>query len=107
MMLRSLSRKDHLEQLLQFAGVTPNSTRANDMFRQAFETPAINSETIERFIRQVYGNERKFRRSLEPKLVSELYKIQVFEWGGLYQNSLERTIVDQYVKKIRDYDFFG
>lgn len=33
-----------------------------------------------------------------------MYKLQAFDWGGLYQNSLERTIVNNYVKKISDYD---
>jgi hypothetical protein len=28
----------------------------------------------------------------------------MFDWGGLHQNSLEKTIVDNYVKKIRSYD---
>lgn len=27
-----------------------------------------------------------------------------FDWGGLHQNSLEKTIVDNYVKKISDFD---
>jgi hypothetical protein len=30
--------------------------------------------------------------------------MEVFDWGGLHQNSLEKTIVDNYVKKIRSYD---
>ena len=28
----------------------------------------------------------------------------MFDWGGLHQNSLEKTIVDNYVKRIRSYD---
>ncbi len=37
-------------------------------------------------------------------LINELYKMKEFYWGGLHQNSLEKTIVDNYVKKIRSYD---
>ena len=39
------------------------------------------------------------------KLISELYKLKIFNWGGLHQNNLERTIVDNYIKKIKNYDF--
>jgi hypothetical protein len=30
--------------------------------------------------------------------------MRVFDWGGLYQNSLEQTIVDNYVKRIQSWD---
>ena len=36
--------------------------------------------------------------------MNQLYRLQVFDWGGLHQNSLEKTIVDNYVKKITNYD---
>ena len=37
-------------------------------------------------------------------MISELYKLKIFDWGGLYQNNLERTIVDNYIKKIKNFD---
>ena len=40
----------------------------------------------------------------QEKLVSELYKLQSFEWGGDYQNSLDRYLVNHYVKTIQSYD---
>ena len=36
--------------------------------------------------------------------MNQLYRVQEFNWGGLHQNSLEKTIVDNYVKKITDYE---
>ena len=102
--LRSLARKEHLLQLFQVASVEPSSAKANAMFRQAFETTGISAKVLDPFIREIYERQREQRRNLESKLISELYKIQVFDWGGLYQNSLERTIVDNYVKKITDYE---
>ena len=47
---------------------------------------------------------RASRCAREPELVSELYRVQTFDWGGLHQNSLEKTIVDNYVKKITNYE---
>ncbi len=38
------------------------------------------------------------------QLVSELYKLKNFEWGGDYQNSLDKYLVSHYVKVHKSYD---
>jgi len=38
------------------------------------------------------------------ELVSELYKLRVFDWGGDYQNSLDKYLVSRYVKAEKSYD---
>jgi hypothetical protein len=101
--LRSLSRREHLEELYRIASATPESTSARDMFKEAFETPSVDDGIINQAICQIYASEREERRANEPDLVNQLYRLEVFDWGGLHQNSLEKTIVDNYVKKIRDY----
>ncbi len=30
--------------------------------------------------------------------------MKVLDWGGIYQNNLEKSIIDNYVKKIKDFD---
>jgi len=102
--LRSLSRREHLEALFGVASITPRASSARDMFKEAFETTAVDEEIINQTISQIYASEREERRAKEPELVNQLYRLDVFDWGGLHQNSLEKTIVDNYVKKIRDYD---
>ena len=102
--LRSLSRKEYLQKLFDVADIQPTSTQAAAMFREAFKEASISDSVVDKFIRDVYELERVERRKRESQLVSELYKIQTFDWGGLHQNSLERTIVDQYVKKITNYE---
>jgi hypothetical protein len=102
--LRSLNRRDYLEKLFESAGIEPADTSAKAMFKEAFETPAIDSSQIDELIRCTYEQERTGRRAREPELVSQLYRLQTFDWGGLHQNSLEKTIVDNYVKKITDYE---
>ena len=103
LLLRSLSRREQMERLaadwnLDFSGV-----RASLMLQIAFES-SISNHNIEQTIRAIHTNERTERRKHEAELVSELYKMTVFDWGGLYQNSLDRTIVNNYVKKIRSFD---
>lgn len=101
--LRSLSRGGLLGRLFQLANVPP-PTRARDYFPQAFANSAFNDEIIETAIRDIYREGRQRRLEREPELVSQLYRLQMFDWGGLHQNSLEKTIVDNYVKRIVDYD---
>ena len=63
-----------------------------------------DEQAIDSFITELYEEERKNRRENEDYLVSQLYQMRVFDWGGLYQNSLERTIIDNYVKRIQNWD---
>lgn len=102
--LRSLSRREHLEYLFSVAAIDPTSSKVSDLFREAFETAALDNPTIDSAIKSIYALEREQRRNCEDELVNQLYRLEVFDWGGLHQNSLERTIVDNYVKKTRDYD---
>ena len=55
-------------------------------------------------IQELFEKERKIRRDNEQQLINELYKVQSFDWGGLHQNSLETTIVNNYVKHIISYE---
>jgi hypothetical protein len=101
--LRSLSRRDGLERL--FASVHTEIPLGNTQqaFRTAYSS-RISVQDIEACIRVLYTEERAVRRQHEPELINQLYRLQEFNWGGLHQNSLEKTIVDNYVKKIRNYD---
>ena len=101
--LRSLSRTEHLERLFQRAGIAKPDVGARQLFEAAFNG-GINTATIETCVREVYREEREQRRAKETDLVNQLYRVQEFNWGGLHQNSLEKTIVDNYVKKITDYE---
>jgi hypothetical protein len=53
---------------------------------------------------RTYSTDRAQRALNEDELINQLYRLQEFNWGGLHQNSLEKTIVDNYVKKISNYD---
>ena len=102
--LRSLSRREHLEYLFSAAAIDPTSSKVSDLFREAFETAALDNPTIDSTIKAIYEVEREQRRNCEDELVNQLYRLEVFDWGGLHQNNLEKTIVDNYIKKIREYD---
>ena len=100
--IRSITRKVLLIEFADKIGFDP-SQGTNDLIEQIVDN--IKTEkTIDKFINDKFQNERKERKSYEDKLISELYKLKIFDWGGLYPNNLERTIVDNYIKKIKNYD---
>lgn len=101
--LRSLNRPEYLERLIQSAKITRPDAGSRKLFEFAFNAN-ITTTTIEAHARAIYNEERERRRITESELINQLYRVQEFNWGGLHQNSLEKTIVDNYVKKITKYD---
>ncbi len=102
--LKSLSRREHLERVFAAVSAKASATTAATLLREAYDSRAISNQTIDSLIRAIYAEQRRERKQHEPELVSHLYRLQAFDWGGLHQNSLEKTIVDNYVKKITSYD---
>ncbi len=101
--LRSLSRSEQMEYLIDKVGLPNPNYRGDRLLKFLFESSVTNND-IEDAIKELYREQRQQRLENEDKLISELYKIKCFDWGGLHQNSLEKTIVDNYVKKIESYD---
>ena len=101
--LKSLSRKKYLDYLINKFELGIGNLKVEEKLQCVYESP-IQSEDIDDVIQELFEKERKIRRDNEQQLISELYKIPSFEWGGLHQNSLETTIVNRYVKKITSYE---
>lgn len=101
--IRSLSRPAVLRALFQSINIVIPETSERALFRAAFESAASVAQ-IEDFIKDTYNADRTAREVNEDELINQLYRLQEFNWGGLHQNSLEKTIVDNYVKKISNYD---
>jgi len=101
--MRSISRKKLLEEFSVLAKLNLSDVKAKDLFEFVYNAN-IRETLIDGFIAQKYEVQRAERKANETKLISQLFKMKVFDWGGLYQNNLERTIVNNYVKKIQDFD---
>lgn len=101
--LRSISRTVLLKAFAEQNRIDISRVPARKLFEFIFNKNVPEKE-IESFIRNMHEKERKPRKSKENWIYSQLYKLQTFDWGGLYQNSLEQTIVNNYIKKIQDYD---
>ena len=101
--LRSISRTELLKEFAQENKIDVSAVLARKLFESLFDKD-VPEKKIESFIQQIYKKERATRKSKEDWVYSQLYKLQTFDWGGLYQNSLEQTIVNNYIKKIQDFD---
>ena len=51
-----------------------------------------------------YQEERQNRIDNQDYLVDQMNRLQHFDWGGSFGNSLEKNIVNNYVKRIQSYD---
>lgn len=101
--LKSISRKALMLEFCELANIDCVDIKWDELFEHIYSQQP-SEELLDGYINQKYAEERAERRKDETKLISELYKLQVFDWGGLYQNNLERAIVDNYIKKIKDFD---
>lgn len=101
--LKSLSRPELLRSLSKNLGLDISNVTNRQLFQYLFEQ-SFDISTVHKFIRETYESDRVSRKQNEDYLISQLYKMKVFDWGGLYQNNLEQTIVNNYVKKIMDWD---
>lgn len=103
LLLRCLSRAAHTDELASDIGVNLSTIQRRLRLRHLFDF-GVSGAQLERTIKRIHTAERAERAQREGALITELYKMQSFDWGGLYQNSLEKTIVDNYVKKIISFD---
>lgn len=104
LLLRSLSRAEAMRTLARNCNYDVSGIPARELLQHLYENESISPENIKSTIKEIYTAERADRKKNEAALISELYRIQSFDWGGLHQNSLEKTIVNNYVKKISSYD---
>ncbi len=105
--LRSMSRRNTMEEFANLHNIDLTNTKPKDYFSFLFELEYISDEDINNFINTQYQIERSGRIINEEYLVDQLCRLQYFDWGGSYGNSLEKNIVNNYVKKIQSYDLIN
>lgn len=66
------------------------------------QTPKKYNSLLDTYTKE---KNKKILKTLDTKkLVSELFKLKNFDWGGDYQNSLDKYLVSRYVKVHQSYD---
>lgn len=102
--LRSMSRRETIEEFCGLHHIDISQLQSKQYFAYLFEFADITDENIDSFINRKYHEERQTRIANEDYLVDQLSRSQYFDWGGSFGNSLEKNIVDNYVKQIRSYE---
>jgi hypothetical protein len=101
--MRSLSRNAILKELAEKLGIDVSDVENRKLFEFMF-CQKIDDKVLDKFIKEKYDEERKERIGNEDFLYSQLYKLKVFDWDGFYQNAVEQTIVNNYIKKVQDFE---
>jgi hypothetical protein len=104
LMLRSMSRRDIVEDFCTLHEFSLQGVNPRDYLKHVFELGAASNDQVSAYLRSKYVEERARRQSDQAYLVDQLARLQYFDWGGSFGNSLEKNIVNNYVKKIRSFD---
>ncbi len=102
--LRSMSRKATMEEFCSIYSINIENLSSNEYLPHIFEIAQITDEKINEFINLKFQTESAVRFDNLDYLVDQLNRLQYFDWGGSFGNSLEKNIVNNYVKKIQSYD---
>jgi hypothetical protein len=101
--LRSLARKENLLYVCQRIGMDTVAVPIRDLPRVLYTSP-LTLDILQIAIRDLYTDERAERKAGEKALLAELFKLRVFDWGGIHQNDINKHLVDNYIKKITNFD---
>lgn len=102
--LGSMSRKATMEEFCEIHDIDLEGLKSKDYLGHVFKNQGITDSIINEFINQKYQEEREERSNNQDYLVDQLNRLQYFDWGGSFGNSLEKNIVNNYVKKIQSYE---
>lgn len=102
--LRSISRSEHVSSFCRFMKLNISQLSNKQKLNFILSSVDINELDIEKFINNTFSSQVSKRDNESSWLVGQLNKVQDFDWGGSFGNSLETNIVNNYVKKIKSYD---
>lgn len=102
--IKSILRKELFARFLAETEVILSVKKLQDQFKAFYDMavtePAL-CQSLDRFLCD--ESMRVLTQFDEKKLVSELYQLKVFDWGGDYKNALDKYLVSRYVKQIDSY----
>jgi hypothetical protein len=103
---KSIARKELITEFVKINKIEIKETALEKQFKELFELLCFDirnsNQIIDEFIKT--KNARQIQELDATQLVSELYKLKNFDWGGDYQNSLDKYLVSRYVKVHKSFD---
>jgi len=107
--LKSIIRPELIKEFIKENNITLKSTTSTKQFEELFvilnKNVDISHKLLDHYI--LKKNISILSELNINYLVSELYKLQVFEWGGDNKNSLDKYLVSHYVKTIQSFDLLN
>ncbi len=104
--LKSLARKKLFDEFIQANTLAVTATTLSGKWEEVFDLFQTQlhqaHQIVDAFLRQ--QQQHRSEQFNEPSLVSELYKLKHYDWGGDYKNSLDKYLVDDFIKVYRSYD---
>jgi len=104
--IKSVVRKKIITEFCSENKIVLKETSLTKQFEELFNKLSLDiNESHKKLDTYILSKNAKILKELhQEKLVSELYKLQNFEWRGDYQNSLDKYLISHYVKTIKSYD---
>ena len=103
---KSIVRKELIAEFLAVNKIILKETALAKQFTELFELLCADvsnsNKKLDEFIKA--ENKKQVQLLDTTQLVSELYKLKNFDWGGDYQNSLDKYLVRRYVKVHKSFD---
>jgi hypothetical protein len=104
--IKSITRKGIIDDVIATHSIPITDTALGDKFT-ALYSYLLNDVEQSHLLLDGFIRLKSLAQASElntSELVSELYKLRVFDWGGDYQNSLDKYLVSRYVKAEKSYD---
>lgn len=104
--IKSISRKEILDIFLLENNINLDSKTLTDKSKELYYLLSQGLDKFEQkldnFIRT--ENTKQISNLDIENLVSQLYKLRYFDWGGDYKNQLDKYLVDRFIKVYSNYD---
>ncbi len=103
---KSVIRKELISEFVKINNIHLTESVLSRQFVELFNILCLAPDNSH-LILDIYFNEKnkiQVNQLDTEQLVSELYKLKNFDWGGDYQNSLDKYLVSRYVKVNKSYD---
>ncbi|MBQ2621248.1 MAG: hypothetical protein IJF84_07905 [Thermoguttaceae bacterium] len=105
--VKAISKKLTMPKFLEQNHIQLNSTTIKDQNKELFSKLEINLEQslslLDAYLCDINNEWYHMMGVDEDTLKSELYQIDSYEWGGDQNNSLDKHLVNMFVKKISKY----
>ena len=103
---KSITRKELVAEFIQTNNISLNEKGLSKQFIELFDFLSKDSENSHALLNSYikWKNQNQILTLDIASLVSELYKLKNFDWGGDHQNSLDKYLVSRYVKVYTSYN---